>query len=227
MLPDKKHKANIGGWTWPSLVAASDKPGPKMKTIIGISLGILLLLLVIGGFATWIGNRNAQTFAITSKPKFEYGTRGLEVVYELVVSDSNRTCRIPWPGTMHEPVRLDKRRAYTFTVTQPPSWSATVPVVRRVQLEGQTIYDSELCGVHKTKIACQEVPIHYGFLCFDEGEPSFEVERHLFPHRREFSLGGCVTTPDSPVTRTVHVCSECKKAYEAWKDQHTNTKEEP
>jgi len=84
----------------------------------------------------------------------------------------------------------------------------------------KTIYDIEVCEVHKTRMEHKEVRIAYGLIRPGPGEPSGDTERHLFPHRLEIAFGGCVTMPDSPKTKRVFVCAECKKGYDKWKSEH-------
>src|SRR5215211_6181016 len=94
------------------------------------------------------------------------------------------------PDVQFVPVSLDTNRVYTFTVDQRPYRSITIPELRRVRLDDQTVYDIEVCEVHKTKMDHQEVRISYGLPLPRPDEPSSEIERKLFPHCREYSLGG-------------------------------------
>lgn len=83
------------------------------------------------------------------------------------------------------------------------------------------IYDREVCEVHQVKMELKEVPIFYGSFLPIHGGPSGETAHRLFPHHREYLLGGCVITPGSPETNKVYFCSQCKVAYGKW------TKENP
>jgi hypothetical protein len=84
------------------------------------------------------------------------------------------------------------------------------------------IYDIEVCEVHKTKMEHKEVRIVYGYFLPRPDEPSYDVERRLFPHRREYSLGGC--TVNNLETERVYVCTDCRKAYDKWKAEHKKSK---
>lgn len=122
------------------------------------------------------------------------------------------------------PVTLDTNRVYAFTVVEEPFRSITIPKLRRVQRDGQTIYDIEVCEVHKTTMEHKKVKIHYGLILPGPNEPSADTQRQSFPHHCEYSLGGCVITPDSPKTTRVYVCANCKKAYDKWKTDNEQNK---
>ena len=182
-----------------------------------------LLLIVLSCLAVSAADRTAETVVITAKPRFEQ--RGQFI--ELVISDTNRNFEIGWgmpPDVRFVPVSLDTNRVYMFTVAQREFHSISIPELRRVQLDGQTIYDIEVCEIHKTKMEHKEVRIAYGLILPSPGEPTGETAQRLFPHRHEVSFGGCVTKPDSPKTEKVYVCSACKKAYAKWKTENQKTK---
>jgi hypothetical protein len=128
------------------------------------------------------------------------------------------------PNVQFFPISLDTNQFYTFTVAQKPFYNFTTPELQRVELAGQTIYDIEVCEVHKTRMEHKKVKILYGLIRLAPDEPSADTERRLFPHHREYSFGGCCVTPDSPKTERVYVCSECKKAYEKWKSENKMAK---
>lgn len=87
-----------------------------------------------------------------------------------------------------------------------------------------TIYNIEVCEIHRTKMEHEEVRIAYGLIRPGPDEPSGDTERRLFSHRRGYSLGGCVITPFSPKTMRVYVCTDCKKAYQKWMTDNKKTK---
>lgn len=105
----------------------------------------------------------------------------------------------------------------TFTIEETEFRSVMVPKLLKVQKEGRTIYDIEVCEIHRTKMEHKDVRILYGLILARPTDTSPETERKLFPHQREYSLGGCVVASDSPKTARVYVCDKCKIAYEAWK----------
>jgi hypothetical protein len=182
----------------------------------------LLSSIVLGCLAVSAAERATQTVVVT-KPRIEQ--RG-QFTY-LVISDTNHSLDIVWgmlPDTQFIPVSLDTNRIYAFTVAQKPYRTITFPELRKVQSGGQTIYDIEVCEVHKVKMEYKEVKIHYGLPAFRPDEPSADAERHLFPHRLEYSLGGCVISPDSPKTEKIYVCGNCRRAYEIWKSENKKTK---
>lgn len=179
--------------------------------------------ILLGCHAVSAAERTAQTVVITAKPRFEERGRFIH----LVISDTNRSFEVGWgmpPDMQFIPVSLDTNRVYTFTVAQKPYHTITIPELRKVQSGGQTIYDIEMCEVHKTKMEHKVVKIAYGLILPGPDSPSADAERRLFPHSREYSLGGCVITPHSPKTERVYVCSGCKKAYETWKSENKKTK---
>ncbi len=158
----------------------------------------------------------AQTVTIAAKPRFQ--TRG--GLIDLVVDDGGQSFNILWgaaPSTYFVPVSLDTNRIYTFTVIHTPHNRIKVPEIRRIQLDGQTIYDMEVCDVHKIRMQHRKVEIIYGLVRPEPSAPSSETERRLFPHRREFSLGGCI--PGAEKTETIYICPECKKAYQRWNSE--------
>jgi hypothetical protein len=155
----------------------------------------------------------AQTVVITTKPGIE--RRG-QFSY-LVIADTNHSFDISLgmpPDMPFIPVSLDTNRVYTFTVAQKPFHSITIPRLRKVQLSGQTIYDIEVCEVHKTKMEHKEVQIVYGLILPGRDGPSADTERRLFPRSREYSLGGCIVGEEK--TTEMYVCSACKEALAWW-----------
>lgn len=166
---------------------------------------------------------------ITTHPRF-VELRGQYTC--LVIADDKHSYQIGWalhlPKVQFFPVSLDTNLVYTFTVAEEPEErfksDIRLPRLRRVQLGDQTIYDIEVCEVHKTRMDHKRVEIIYGLVLPGPDEPSADTERRLFPHRREYSLRGCASGPDSPKTERVYVCTECKKAYEQWKSENKKTK---
>jgi len=76
-----------------------------------------------------------------------------------------------------------------------------------------------VCQVHQTKMSTKTVPIHYGLVRPDPNGPG-EAERiRLFPHARQFQLGGCCPIPDE-TTADIPVCDACVKAEAAWLSAH-------
>lgn len=183
----------------------------------------VLLSILFGCHAGLAAERNAQTVVITAKPRFEQ--RGQFVT--LIISDTNHSFDIGWgmlPDIQVFPVSLDTNRVYTFTVDQKPVRRISVPQLHKVESGGQAIYNIEICEVHKAKMEHKEVMIVYGLIRQGIDEPSGDIERRVFPHRREASLGGCIIMPDSPKTERVYVCSDCKKAYESWTSEYKKPK---
>jgi hypothetical protein len=184
------------------------------------TLSILVVLVYV---STSADERPAQTIVITTKPRFEQ--RGQFV--DLVISDTNHSLDISWwmpPDKQFGPVLLDTNRVYTFTVVQKPFYSISIPKLCKVQSGSQTIYDIEVCEIHKTKMEYKEVEIAYGLVRRGPNGPSRDIERRLFPNHREYSLGGCGKTPDDPKTDWIYVCSDCRNAYEKWKSEQKKTK---
>jgi hypothetical protein len=170
-------------------------------------------LLLLGCLVVSAAAQDAQTIAITTKPKL--GGQPEHFV-ELIISGTNCSYTFDWGYGKISPASLDTNRVYTFTVTQTRWRGISIPQLRRVQLDGQTVYDIEVCEVHKTRMELKTVPIEYGLIMPDSHDPSGETRLRLFPHSRDYVLGGCVVMPDSPKTDSVYVCSECQKASAKW-----------
>lgn len=163
-----------------------------------------------------------KAIVITAKPRFEL--RG-HFMY-LVIADSTQSLDIVWgmpPEIQFKRLPLDATRVYTFTVGQKTHRRFTIPELRKVQLKGETIYDIEFCEVHKTKMEYRALPIGYGLVGYVDIEPTPDIERQLFPHRREHLDGGCVVSPSSPKSEQRFVCIDCKASYEKWKAENKKT----
>jgi hypothetical protein len=173
----------------------------------------VLVLMVYG--AMLVAAQGGQSVIVTARPQFEQ--RGEFV--DLIISNASQSFDISWampPKVQFVPVLLDSNQVYTFTVAQKTYQGTTIPELRKVEFRGQTIYDIEVCEVHKVKMELKKVGIAYGFPASSPDEPSTETEGRLFPHRREYALGGCVVSPDSSNTTEVYVCPECKEAFGWW-----------
>jgi hypothetical protein len=164
-----------------------------------------------------------EPVVLIAKPKFVR----LGDFIDLVVSDTNHTFQIGWaklPDFQFFPVPLDSNCVYTFTVDTnwvparafPLFRSPIYPRLHRLQKNGRTLYDIELCEVHHTRMEYKEVPVAYGRYVPGPGDPSRDTEQELFPHRREISFGGCCVTFNSPTTYKIFVCNQCKKAFKWW-----------
>ncbi len=178
-----------------------------------------ILLVVLSFVAISAAECAAKTVVVTAKPRFQHQGQFVD----LIISDKNHSFNISWgmsPYLQFIPVSLETNRVYTFTVAQTTLRSFSIPELRKVKLDGRTIYDIEICEVHKTRMKHKVVRVAYGLIIPGPDEPSGVTERRLFPHRREISFGGCVSTPDSPKTERVYVCSECKKACDKWRSEH-------
>ena len=170
--------------------------------------------------ASLVAHASVQV-VITARPKFV--DRGQFT--SLLLADDKHSYEVSWampPKMQFVPVQLDTNHVYTFTVLEKPYHTIIIPQLLKVQADGQTIYDIEVCEVHKIKMQQKEVRISYGL-------PSRDIlptdtERQLFPHCREQVLGGCVISPDSPKTERVFVCAECKSGYEKWKADNAERK---
>ena len=186
-----------------------------------------LFLITFGCVTACAAERAVHTVVITAKPKFE---QRKQFVY-LIISDTNHSCDISWavpPSVQFVPVSLDTNRVYTFTVIEKESTLipkhllfTNIPIipihrVLRIEDRGKLVWDHEVCEIHKTKMVHKEVKIVYGLPLTRRDDPSADIERRLFPHHREYSLGGCVIEPDSPKTDKVYVCRDCTEAFEWW-----------
>jgi hypothetical protein len=131
------------------------------------------------------------------------------------------------------PFLLDTNRTYSFTVIDDPSRTVFIEdpfngvfgaTLARVQLDGKTIYDIEVCEVHKVKMNEKDVPIIYGLYRPGPEVPSPDIERRFFPHRREYALGGCMRALHGPTKEKRYLCGQCKVAYEKWAKDNTRGK---
>lgn len=150
--------------------------------------------------------------SLTTNPQFvQEGTS-----IKLVLSDSNRTYKTSWANTKPDiqfvPVSVDTNRTYTFTIRMEPFEEFRFPELHRIESEGRTIYDIEVCHVHKVKMEHKEVPI-YGLLSKTPNAPSDDEEKRLFPNYREY-IGGLCTGPRAG---WIYVCPNCKEAFAKWK----------
>ncbi len=173
------------------------------------------IMIVVACCTIPLAASSGQSVVVTANPRFEQ--RGEFV--DLIVSNADQSFAIGWampPKIQFVPASLDTNLAYTFTVERKPYGSIFIPELRRVEFKGQTIYDIEVCEVHKAEMELKEVGIAYGLPAPQTNAPSADTERQLFPHRCEYSLGGCVVGPDSPKTTKVYVCPKCKEAFEWW-----------
>ena len=180
------------------------------------------ILTVFGCLAISAAERTNQV-TITTRPRFD---DQVQFTY-LLLADDKHSYRFRWsmsPGIQYVPVTLKTNRVYTFTVTEEPWRSIIIPKLIKVRQGDQIIYDIEVCEVHKTRMEEKQVPVAYGFILPGPEAPPDDTERQSFPHRREYSLGGCVISDDSPKTEGVYVCTDCKKAYEKWKTDNKKAK---
>jgi len=169
------------------------------------------LMIVFGCLAVFGAESGAQTVVITAKPKFVEYWGGY---VSLIISGTNHVYTNDWGVVGIPSASLDTNHFYTFTITQESFRGTSIPQLRRVQLNGQTIYDIEICEVHKTKMELKTVPIQYGLMEPDPDAPSGNEERRLFPHGRDYVLGGCIIEPRK--TAEVYVCPECEQAAAKW-----------
>ena len=141
----------------------------------------------------------------------------------LIISNSNHSYELPWARPPHfdGDVALQADQVYTFTVIEEPFMrDVLIPHVAKVEQNGRTIYDREVCEVHHAKMERKKVRVVYGLIRPGAGEPSSDTERRLFPHRHEISFGGCDVGSYSPKTEKIYVCDQCKKAYAKWKAEN-------
>lgn len=119
-------------------------------------------------------------------------------------------------------VPLDTNQTYTFTIESVQSGlkGYVFPEVIRIELNGLTVFDHEICEVHQRRMERKRVPIRYGLFISDSTWPSADTERTRFPHYREFVPGGCVRGPRSPKSERLFVCDECKASHSQWKAEN-------
>src|ERR1051325_10764732 len=97
-------------------------------------------ILAIFGCVAFSAAERAKQVTITARPRFDDRDR---YTY-LLLSDDKHSYEILWsipPKIQFVPVTLDGNRVYTFTVVEEPFRDTTIPKLRRVQQDGQIIYD--------------------------------------------------------------------------------------
>ena len=181
-------------------------------------LATLILLFVSCDFRISAADAKLSV-TVTTQPRFEEQGR---FTY-LVISEGRRDHRLLWatPEFQYIPISLDTNKVYTFKIT---AGRYKAPKLQKVQQDSRSIYDVEVCEIHKTKMDYKEVKVFYGLILPAPDDPSSHVESQLFPHRREYLLGGCVVMPDSPKSESVYVCRDCKAAFEKWRSARKNGK---
>jgi hypothetical protein len=198
----------------------------------------LRALFLIGASCALFGVCSVMAFGLNFSGTAEFTTRPqLEVRGQytyLVLTNEKHSCELLWamdPKVEFFPVTLDTNRVYLFTVAerqriftlpQRPDRIISVPDLRRIRQDGKTIYDIEVCEVHKTRMEPREVQIVYGLFRRGPDEPSDDIEQRLFPHCNEYSLGGCTGMGEK--TERVYVCADCKKAYDKWKAENKKSR---
>ncbi len=178
----------------------------------------LLSVLAFGPFAASAGEPVIAPINISATPKFEQSGDAIH----LIIADSHHSFDILWsvtPRVSFFPISLETNRPYTFTVVEDRYKPVRIPTLIKVQQDRKVIYDEEACEVHHARMQFKQVRILYGLIRPLPGEPTADEDRRLFPHRFEFSLGGCSVGPDSPRKTKVFVCTQCKAAYEKWKNE--------
>jgi hypothetical protein len=74
--------------------------------------------------------------------------------------------------------------------------------------------DDRPCRIHGTSPELDSVPIVYGLLRYEPGY--LKARRERFPNANTWFAGGCVSTWDSPHTRAVYYCPDCRTALAQW-----------
>jgi hypothetical protein len=169
----------------------------------------VVLWAALGGFAAFAEGE----VVITTRPRFEDQGQ----FTSLILSDGDQSWNILWampPKMQFVPVTLDTNRVYRFVVHKEPRGDLRIPKLLKVQLDGQTIYDIEVCEAHKTIMEPKAVRIAYGLVRPEPDAPPADTEQQLFPHRHEYLSGGCVVGPER--WGTVYVCRQCKEAFQWW-----------
>ncbi len=175
-------------------------------------------VVVLAGCSGLPEGKGLKQIAMVARPEFE--NDGTFTTLRLTDGECNYS--VSWgmpPDVWFVPVTLDTNRTYRFTIMQRPT--VGLAKVRKVEENGQTIYDEEICEVHQVRMEHKRVRIRYGLIRPGPNAPDWATERDFFPHGREYSLGGCVSMPSSPKQTKVYVCGACKEAYSLWMRQHS------
>ena len=177
---------------------------------------------------------------ITAQPAFHPGGS-----LKLMMADSSQTVGISRRGI---PVGLlDPQKIYQFTIEETPEpslflqegslndgaiimktghrdrprppdfhWSAEA---MRITDGGTVIFYRSTCEIHRQKMERRDARIIYG-LPSSDAFPDRKAEAELFPHYRDFELGGCAVMPGFPETTTQFVCGACEEAFSKWQAEH-------
>jgi len=139
----------------------------------------------------------------------------------LIVSNASHFYRF-WSLPARErwfEVSWDTNSIYTFVVADGPYMRELL----KIEHQGKTLFDKEVCNVHHIKLEREEVPIIYGLIIPPTNSPPAEIERKSFPFRhRESAWGGCI--PYTIKTTKISVCAQCSAAYRKWERENRTAK---
>lgn len=88
-------------------------------------------------------------------------------------------------------------------------------VLVRIQDGSEVVFDRSVCENHHVKMVTRMAEVAYGLWA-----PSSDAEMtcaRLFPHYRDFILGGCVVSDSSPKTGMLYICPKCVEECERLK----------
>jgi len=157
------------------------------------------------------------SITITSKPTLRFS--------KLTVTNRHHrfTIDLPVKDLQLPPNRVFTNTFYTFTFRERLFDDAfplvlTFPELVRITDNDKTLFDSEECTVHGTKMTRRR----FDFGSFSPGE---ELEKKSFPNSGVLTGLWCAVGLDRFIKRPVYVCENCRKAFKVWTTRANETKE--
>src|SRR5690349_2357546 len=81
--------------------------------------------------------------------------------------------------------------------------------------------ESDVCGVHHSRMSKTSVPIRYGRLATSEREDAcYIVSAKEFPNAKEWIGGGCMVPMFPSRQAVIYTCQACKTARQKWEHDY-------
>ena len=95
----------------------------------------------------------------------------------------------------------------------------------RVTEGDKVLIDRSVCSLHRIKMEQHKAEIVYGL-----PPPPSEAESYCidhFPNYRDYAVGGCVVSDDSPKSAVIYICPKCVAECNEYKRQHPEEVKNP
>ncbi len=79
-------------------------------------------------------------------------------------------------------------------------------LLERIMHGNVVVFDRSVCETHHVKMSVKMGEVLYGLRATPADEARCEGN---FPHFRDFIVGGCISSPESPKKAPIFVCPEC------------------